>query len=232
MSYASPFDKAALLSRSPLFSDLTPEEVGGLLKYAVTKRVAAGGIAFHKGGPGNEMFALISGGVKIVTLSDEGKEVVLAILAPGDVFGELSMIDGRARTATVVAVENSALLVLERSQVIPFLERHPKVAIKMLEGICKRLRMTDELLEDVVFLDLPSRLAKRLLSLAEHYGKNTGQGRRIELKLSQAEIGNMVGTSRESVNKQLRMWGDEGVISMERGHITVLQPNKLKHFAP
>lgn len=158
--------------------------------------------------------------------------MVLAILIPSDVFGEISMIDGRARTATVVAAESSALLVLERREPIPFQERHPKVAIKMLEGICKRLRTTDELLEDVVFLDLPSRLAKRLLSLAELYGKNTGHGTRIEIKLSQAEIGNMVGTSRESVNKQLRMWGDEGVISIERGHITVLQPNKLKLLAP
>jgi CRP/FNR family transcriptional regulator, cyclic AMP receptor protein len=151
------------------------------------------------------MFALISGRVKIVTLSPEGKEVVLAILVSGDVFGEISMIDGRARTATVLAVENSALLVLERRDLMPFLERHPRVAIKMLESICQRLRTTDELLEDVVFLDLPSRLAKRLLLLAEHYGKNTGQGTRIEMKLSQTEIGNMVGTSRESVNKQLRM---------------------------
>jgi CRP/FNR family transcriptional regulator, cyclic AMP receptor protein len=231
MPDAIAIDKAALLSRSPLFSGLGPEELDRLVKYASTKRVRAGEVAFHKGAPGDQMFALMSGRVKIVTLSEEGKEVVLAVLNPGDIFGEISLLDGRERTATVLAAETSELLVLERREFIPFLEQHPKIAIKLLEAICKRLRLADELLEDVVFLNLPMRLAKRLLSLAERYGRNTPRGVRIEIKLSQQELGNMVGTSRESVNKQMRAWEDEGLISVEHGYITVSQPGKLKLFA-
>lgn len=221
-------DRALLLSRSPLFAGLAADELNSLVKYARTKRIAANEVVFHKGAPGDQMFAIIGGRMKIVTLSDEGKEIVLAILAPGDVFGEISLLDGRARTATVIAAENGELLILERHEFIPFLERHPKIAIKLLEEICKRLRVTDALIEDVVFLNLPMRLAKRLLFLAEQYGRPVQPGIRIGVKLSQQELGNMVGTSRESVNKQMRIWENEGLIRMNQGYITLLQPDKLK----
>lgn len=117
------------------------------------------------------------------------------------------------------------------SRFIAFLERHPTVAIRLLGTLALRLRLTNELFEDTIFRNLPARLAKRLLILADNCGQETAEGTRIDLKLSQQDIGNMIGTSRESVNKQMRTWEDEGLIRFRKGYVTITQPEKLEDLA-
>lgn len=217
-----------LLSKSLVFRELLPEQADRLVKFAKTKRVEARETVFCKADAGQQMFAIISGRVKMSTLSEDGKEMVFGILGPGEIFGEISLLDGKERTATITAIEPSELLVIERRDFIPFLEKYPEVAIRLLAVLALRLRMTDELFEDTLFRNLPSRLAKKLLTLAKHYGRETGSGTEIGLKLSQTEIGSLVGTSRESVNKQMRSWEHDGLIVCKKGYITIRRPRELE----
>jgi len=218
------FDTRALLSRSVLFGAMEPGELNQLLQFARFETIEAKQVAFHKGSHGDEMFALVSGRVKISTFSLDGKEILFDILESGDVFGELSLIDGKERSASVTAIERCRLLVLERKHFLPFLENNPRIGIKMLAGLCKRLRATDETLEDTRFLDLPARLAKKILYLVRDHGQEKGGGFLMQFKLSQEELGSLVGASRESINKQMRIWEEDEIIRIEHGHIHILQP--------
>lgn len=223
---------AALLARNPLFASFNGDELEALVKCGRVASVKAREVAYHKGAPGSQMFAILRGGVKVVSLSDEGKEVIFAILPASEVFGEMSLLDGQGRTATVYALVDSELLVLDRQDFIPFLERNPSAAIKLLVALCKRLRATDEMVEDIVFLDLQSRLAKKLLGLATEHGRPGPAGSTvIACKLSQTELANMVGTSRESVNRQMRLWEDAGLIRTNRGYVVVSDAGALQSLS-
>lgn len=227
----SDIEKRELLSKSILFYELPAEDLDGLVKFAKLRRVAAKEVIFYKADPGRQMSALLSGRVKLSTVSADGKEMVFGILGRGEIFGEISLLDGEERTATVTAIEPTELLIIERRDFIAFLERQPKVAIQLLGTLALRLRLTNELFEDTIFRNLPARLAKRLLILAESCGEEMTDGTLIDLKLSQQEIGNMIGTSRESVNKQMRAWEQEGLIKFRRGYVTIMQSDKLEAFA-
>ena len=165
--------------------------------------------------------------MRICSNSVEGREVVLNVIGPGEVFGEIAMIDGGERTADAFAMEETELLVLSRRDFMPVLARNPDVCMKLLELLCRRLRWTSEQMEDMNFLDLRSRLAKRLAYLADNHGEATGGGDRKAVRISQQLLANMIGASREAVNIQLAAWKDEGVISSRRGWITILDRVEL-----
>jgi CRP/FNR family cyclic AMP-dependent transcriptional regulator len=135
------------------------------------------------------------------------------------VFGELSMLDGGPRTATIEALEDCELLVLQRSMVDQYLNAHPLVMRSMIQTLCERLRSADELVQDTLFLPLPQRLAKVLRQLAQNHGEHTNEGIRIDLKLTQQELANFVGATRESVNKQLNAWETQSWLTMRGGYI-------------
>ncbi len=173
----------------------------------------------------------VSGRLKVATTSPEGADVTLNIMDEGEVFGDLALLAGGRRTATVTALTDCELLVLERRDFLQFLRQQPEVAINLLGVVAQRLVRISELVEDTIFLNLPARLSKKLLELGELYGEETGDGLRLTLNLSQSELGSMVGTSRESVNKQIRVWAEQGVLSMERGQITLHRIEALERFA-
>ncbi|OIP12582.1 MAG: hypothetical protein AUK53_07410 [Betaproteobacteria bacterium CG2_30_59_46] len=222
------FDMRALLSRCVLFGSMEPDELDQLLQFARFETIEAKQVAFHKGSHGNEMFAIAGGRVKISTFSLDGKEILFDILESGDVFGELSLLDGKERSASVTAIERCRLLVLEQRHFLLFLENNPRIGIKMLAALCERLRATNKTLEDACFLDLPARLAKKLLYLVRNRGTEKESRFLMEFKLSQEELGNLVGASRESINKQMRIWEDDDIIRTERGYIHILQPTYLE----
>jgi len=224
----TPDAKRDLLAKVSLFSGLSPEELGKLVEVSHTKRVKARQEVFHKGDTGSQVYAIMSGKVRCVAPSADGKEVVFDIMNPGEVFGEMALLDGGERSASIEAIEDCELLVLDRRDFLPFVERHPKVAIKLLEAMTARVRNVSELVEDTLFLNLPSRLAKKLLSLAETYGTDGPDGVRIDLKLSQQELGNLVGTTRESINKQIKVWEEQGLIERARGFITLVKRDELE----
>jgi CRP/FNR family cyclic AMP-dependent transcriptional regulator len=219
-----PFDKRAVLLAHPLFGRLGPQLVDRLSSYAVTKSVKRGTTIFGKGDPGTSLFAVCAGTVKITVPSADGKDAVFNLLKEGDIFGEIALLDGQPRTAGAVALTDCELLVIERRNFIPLVESQPEIALKLIEVLCERIRHTSEQVEDVTFLDLPTRLAKVLLRLAEN-GKPSSGGTKITM--TQREIGQMIGMSRESTNKQLRNWEQRKWLRLERGGIVVLAPKAL-----
>lgn len=220
----------AVLSRHYLLRHAPVPELDRLADLATTRRFAAGDTVFVKGDPGTSMMAVLEGRIRISSISEEGREVMLAVFGPGDVFGEIAMIDGGERTADAVALEPTLLLVLTRREFMPFLERNPKVCIKLLEMLCKRFRQTDEQIEDFNFLHLRSRLAKRLVFLAEQYGAKAHDGTQITIPLPQHLLASMMGTSREAVNKQLRGFEEAKLIDVRRGNVTVLDRHGLERI--
>ena len=173
------------------------------------------------------MMTVMKGRIKISSSSPEGKEVVLAVLGKGEILGEMAILEGKPRSADATAVEPSRLLVLHGRDFIPFLEGNPKICIRLLRILSARLRRTSELVEERTFLSLPSRLAKTLVDLALAEGHEAPEGVRIDFKMSQKDFGGLLGASRESVNKQLAAWQDEGLIKVGRGVIILTELKEL-----
>lgn len=214
--------------RIPLFSGLSPDKTEVLEAAAQRRSFKRGEVIFHKGDPGTTLFLITQGQVKVVLPSDSGDEAILAVLDEGDFFGELSLIDEQPRSATVVATEPTDTLLLHREDFLKFLNANPEQSIVLLRALCRRLRQTDEVVEDAVFLDVPGRLAKKLLELAEDYGRRTSTGTVIGLRLTQHELATMVGATRESVNKHLRSYRARGIIEMDHQRILILRPEELQ----
>jgi CRP/FNR family transcriptional regulator, cyclic AMP receptor protein len=215
-----------ILGQHFMFSYLPPSNIEHLSQLATTRTYEAGQPIFLKGDPGNALMAVIKGRVRICSYSADEGEVVLNVMRPGEVFGEIALIDGGERTASAFALELTELLVLSRHDFLTFLNRDPDACLKLLQLMCQRLRWTTEHLEDVNFLDLRCRLAKRLLYLTAHHGEQSGNEKR-GVRISQQLLANMIGTSREAVNKQLGAWKEERVIATRRGRVTVLDRVRL-----
>ncbi|MFQ5954330.1 MAG: Crp/Fnr family transcriptional regulator [Kiloniellales bacterium] len=225
-------DAKAILAEHFLLRHLPAEELDELVRYVRVQTHDKGDFILRKWTPGSGMMAVISGRVKICSVSADGKEIVLNIVQPGEILGEVALLDEGHRSADAIALEPTELLVLERREFLPFLERHPRTCIKLLKVMCHRLRNTDELIEDTLFLNMEARLAKRLLHLAELYGRGRPPGAiPVTLKLSQREIAALVGVTRERVNKQLRAWQRQNWITLKPGAITITDPEALASLA-
>ena len=221
------FDKHAILRGHPLFGQLGSDAIDRLASYSHTKSAKAGTTIFAKGDPGNSLFAVCSGTVKISNRSSEGKDAVFNLINAGEIFGEIALLDGHPRTADAQAVTNCDLMVIDRRDFTPMVAGNPEIALKLIEVLCARLRRTSEQVEDVIFLDLPTRLAKTLLSLS----KSAKPSERRRVSITQREIGQIIGMSRESTNKQLRVWEDRHWIRLERGGVVILNPGPLVAIA-
>ena len=217
--------------RSALFGPLEEDDLDRVLQLARPKRLEEEQVLFQRGEAADAVYAIVSGRIRIVSTSDDGKEVVLRILRAGDVFGELGLLAGGHRTATVIAAEPTELVAIGRREFFGLLEREPRVAVQLLAVLAEQIGDLTDQLSDFVFYGLPVRLAKRVIELANDDGVETPEGIRIELKLSQQELANLVGTSRESVNKQLRTWEDKGWIRLDRGVLLVRRPAALEDLA-
>jgi CRP/FNR family transcriptional regulator, cyclic AMP receptor protein len=218
----------ALLARHMLFRDASAALLDGLVKFATVRHFQPNDEVFAKGDPGNTLCGVLAGRVCIYTVSSEGEEAILNILEPGEIFGEIALLDGGPRTASARAMTAVDLLQIHRDHFVPFLHDHPELGVSILPVLCGRIRMNVEFIEDAVFLHLPARLAKRLLSLAEVHGKPDARGVRIAFKLSQQDLAHMIGATRERVNKELGLWRERGVIAVEDGMILICEPEALK----
>lgn len=218
----------ATLRRVPFLAILPDNEIAWLTERMRPRQYRAGTTIFHRDDPGSTLHIINSGLVKLVLASPEGREVTVGILDAGDFFGELALLDGGARSASAVALEAVETLTLDREPFIAILERHPQVATALLGILGDRLRRTDELIQDILFLDLPGRLAKQLLSLADERGVSTPEGIRIDLRLSQSELAGIIGATRESVNRCLNAYADRGILDLDRDTITLRAPEVLR----
>jgi CRP/FNR family cyclic AMP-dependent transcriptional regulator len=221
-------DRVSLLRNHPLFCELTPSMLERISTYVKRRSVTKGSTIFEKGDAGVGLIGVVSGSVKISVASADGRDIVLNIIRPGEVFGEIALLDGRARTANATAMSDCELIVIERREFIPFLRSEPDVTLKLMEILCSRLRKTSEQVQDVTFLNLSTRLAKTLLRLTANVGPSKLAGK---VAITQREISQIVGRSRESTNKQLRAWAKRGWIRLERGSVTVIKADKLVELA-
>lgn len=210
-----------LLRRSPLFAGLSDGEADSILVHATVVSYSHGAAIFAKGDPGNSMMAVLSGRVTITAPSPDGRQVVLSTLREGEVFGEIALLDGKDRTAGATAGTDCELLVVTRRDFLSVLRRQPELCLPLLMVFCQRLRRTDEQVEDLAFLDLETRIAKTLLRLAEEQSGGHVAAATAGIKISQRALGEIVGGSRESVNKHLQYWKRAGVISVEKGGIRI-----------
>jgi CRP/FNR family transcriptional regulator, cyclic AMP receptor protein len=203
-------------------------QIKRLDSFADTRRIASGAKLFVKGAPGTALFAVVSGTVKIAVGSIDGREATLNLLHAGDIFGEIALLDGQPRTAHAIAVTDCELMVIKRRDFLRFVHREPKVAIKLIELLCARLRVASARMEEAVFHSLPVRLARLLLWLLE---ENAAAADKNNLSITQQEISGLLGTTRESVNKHLQIWARRGLIALKRGTILVLVPRALAALA-
>jgi CRP/FNR family transcriptional regulator, cyclic AMP receptor protein len=224
-------DGRRLLQACGLFRGLDDNTRRQLVSRSHRRRYAAGEIIFRIGSPGQSMIAVLAGTVRVTVPSAQGKEIVLAELGAGDVCGEIALLDGKERSADAAALTNCDLLVLERRDMLSFIEQHPEVALKLLAVLCERLRQTDEQIAEIAFLELPVRLAKALLRASRNSPRPAGSRQEIKLGLSQRALASMIGGTRESVNRCLRDWHRRGVIRLREGWIIIAEPDALEEIS-
>ena len=220
---------ADLVAETYLFRGLDPATRARVAGLARVRRLEDGATLFQKGDEGDALYGVLGGKIRITASSPGGREVVLNILEPGEVFGEIALLDGLPRTADAAALGETRLLTIRRGDFLALLESAPNLSVHLLGLLCHRLRLMAERIEDAAFLPLPARLAKRLLTLERHYGEELADGsRRIGLPISQSELGQLLGTSRESINKHLQAWRREGWIALERRHVVIRDVEALE----
>ena len=191
------------------------------MTYSRVERYAAGEEIFPKGSPGNSLMLVLRGSVRISSISLTGKEVVLNIIHAGEVFGEIGLLDGGDRSGDAAAMEECELLVVNRREFMPLLEHRADICLLLIKALCSRLRQTSEQVEDLLFRPLEGRIAKAVLHLSERSGQLAVEDKQLELHLSQTELGHIVGSSRESVNKMLHAWQKAGLIDLVKGSIII-----------
>jgi len=192
-----------VIRKAPLFTALDDAAAASLLANMVSVKISKGSVLFAEGDEGDQLYVIAEGKLKLGTSSGDGRENLLSILGPGEMFGELSLFDPGPRTSTATAVTDAKLLSLGQEKLLPWLAENPKVALQLLARLAQRLRRTNEAVGDLVFSDVPGRVAKALIDLGERFGKKTDEGLFVHHDLTQEELSQLVGASRETVNKAL-----------------------------
>jgi CRP/FNR family transcriptional regulator, cyclic AMP receptor protein len=229
-------DKKALkdayhpLANCALFSGLSAEERGAVAALARIRTFNPDEIVFAIGSPGEQMMALLSGSIRISVPSSEGKELLLAMLQPGEVFGELAIFDGKARSADAVAETACTVAILDRHDILSFFERNPSSWPNLVRVLCQRLRHTDQAFAEVALLQLPVRLAKAMLRISNREG-GCATGEPSKIQFSQRELASMVGGTRESVNRCLHDWQRTALVRISRGSIVITDRHALESIA-
>ena len=223
-------EKRRLFERHALFGILADEDVDALLMHARFEQYPAGHLIFARGSPGGSMMAVLRGSIRISTSSPQGRDVVLAILGAGEIFGEMALLDGGERTADAFTMSDCELLVIDQRDFIPFLKARADLCIAFLRLLSQRLRRTDELVEAAMFERLERRLAKALFQLASTGGTDNGAKARLKVKVSQQELSEIVGASREQVNRQLRVWERAGVLELGRRRLFISDLDALEEL--
>ena len=221
-------DIAQLLSKSLLFGALDGGARRELAGHARRQSFDIGEPIFHVGAPGQSMMVILNGTVRVSLPGPRGKGVILVDLPVGELLGEVALLDGKERSADATALTRCELVVLERRDVVAFLEKRPDICLKLLELMCARLRKSDQRMSDIAFLELSVRLAKVLLDRISPSGR---AGAKSKLSLSQTELANMINATRENVNRCLRNWQRQGIVDLDERWIVVLQREALAAIA-
>jgi CRP/FNR family transcriptional regulator/CRP/FNR family cyclic AMP-dependent transcriptional regulator len=225
-------DVIELLAKARIFEGVTATELEALRPAVRMRSFAKDSHLFREGDPGSHLYLVKSGQVKIVQVGAGGGEIVFAVVGPGEVLGELSLFEAEGeRSADAIALEPTECALLARDPVNAFLLAHPMLLLRLISSLVGYIQRKDRAMAEVAFLDIPGRIAQRLVDLAESRGERSGEGVVIRIPLSQRTLAGMVGASRENVNRALHRFVELGYISQTRGTITVLKPDELRKRA-
>jgi CRP/FNR family transcriptional regulator, cyclic AMP receptor protein len=221
-------DKHRVLRESFLFQTLPAADLDRLAERLQPRRFANGQAIFGRGDPGSSMMAVIEGKVRIGLTASDGREMLLGIVEPGEVFGELALLDGKMRSADATAVGSCVLLSLDRRDLLPVLRQSPDLVISLAEVLCARLRAANDRLEGTAFMSVGARLARLLLRLAR---TESGVPATIDAGLSQSDLGRLINASRQKVNRHLCRWIRAGVLLRSGPNLVICKPAYLRNIA-
>jgi len=216
-----------VVRKAPIFSGLDDSAAASLRASMTLVKLRKGQSLFKEGDDGDHLFIVSNGKVKLGTKSPDGRENLLMILGPGDMFGDLSLFDSGPRTATATAVTDTKLLSLGQDKVIPWIKEHPEVSLHLLARLASRLRRTNEVVGDLVFSDVPGRVAKALIDLGVKFGEKREEGLFVNHDLTQEELAQLVGASRETVNKALADFAQRGWLRLEARSVMILDYERM-----
>lgn len=220
-----------VLARSGIFQGVDPESAEALAKEMETIEIRKGEVVFNEGEPGDSLYILLSGKIKVGRRAADGRQNLIAVMGPSDMVGELSLFDPGPRTATATAVTDTRLVRLRKQALRPWLNNRPEIAEQLLRVLARRLRRTNDSLADLIFTDVPGRVAKNLLQMAGRFGTRDGGVLRVTHDLTQEEIAQLVGASRETVNKALADFASRGWLRLDGKSIIILDPERLARRA-
>ena len=220
-----------VLAQSGLFQGLSDEAVEPVASRLEMLTLPRGRVVFNEGEPGDSLYIVVSGKIKLSRRSPDGRENVLAVMGPSDQFGELSVFDPGPRTATATAVTDVKLARMPQSVLRPWIEAHPEIGEQLLRVLARRLRRTNDALADLIFTDVPGRVAKNLLQMAGRFGTRDGGVLRVTHDLTQEELAQLVGASRETVNKALADFASRGWLRLEPRSVVILDLERLQRRA-
>lgn len=224
-------DDAALLQHTALFGGMAPAALERIAEKASRRLYARGDVIFREDDPGDSLCVVVTGLVKVYRTSIDGDEMVLVTLGPSTVFGELPMVDGGLRSASAAAVEATTVLMLSRASLLEALRESPELVDRLLRSLGSMVRRLTDQTADLVFLDLHGRVAKLLLTLAEERGSGETDGRALDLGMTQTDLANMVGGSRQSVNQVLRSFERLGYLELDGRRIVIRDSAMLQRRA-
>ena len=217
-----------VVRRAPLFTALDDAQAASLRASMDSVKISKGGILFKEGDEGEHVYVIVDGKLKLGTSSGDGRENLLSILGPGEMFGELSLFDPGPRTSTATAVTDAKLLSLSHEKLIPWLKGNPEVSLHLLARLAQRLRRTNEAVGDLVFSDVPGRVAKALMDLGARFGKQSDEGLFVNHDLTQEELAQLVGASRETVNKALADFAGRGWLKLDGRAVLITDVERLE----
>lgn len=217
-----------VLRRAPLFASLDDEAFAALTKEITEVDLSRGATLFHEGDPGDQLYFIVSGKIKLGRTASDGRENLVAVMGPGEIFGEMALFDPSPRSTSATAVSETRLAGLKHENLRKVIQHSPEVSAQLLQALARRLRRTNENLADLVFSDVPGRVAKALLDLADRFGRPATDGILVAHELTQEELAQLVGASRETVNKALADFSARGWVKLEARAVTLLDVERLQ----
>jgi CRP/FNR family cyclic AMP-dependent transcriptional regulator len=224
-------DAEVVLRRAPLFDGLDDESARTLRRQTSEVKVARGEHLFSEGQIGDRLYVVLDGKIKLTRAAADGRENLLSVLGPGEMFGELSLFDPRPRTSSASAVTDATVAALAHEALRPWLLERPEVSMHMLQALARRLRRANDVMADLVFTDVPGRVAKNLLDLADRFGEQERDGLHVHHDLTQEELAQLVGASRETVNKALADVAARGWLQISARSVLILDTDRLRKRA-
>ena len=224
-------DAEGVLRQAPLFNALDDEGARALRRQMTDVKLSRGERLFSEGEEGDSLYVVLDGKMKLTRAAPDGRENLLSVLGPSDMFGELSLFDPRPRTSTASAVTDATLASLREDALLPWLTEHPQASTHMLRALAQRLRRANDVIADLVFTDVPGRVAKNLLDLADRFGTQEPDGLHVHHDLTQEELAQLVGASRETVNKALADFAARGWLQISARSVLIMDQERLRKRA-